>query len=98
MQQDMANAAKKEKSGFRLVIKWSSIVWSLVALIGYMILMQQYGVFALTTDKMLLFAGLGIAFGVLLPTLATLIPKKEKAASSEAMATPMDSQGSQGSQ
>lgn len=84
-----------EKTTFRLRIKFGSLIFGTLAGVGYLVLMQQYGATTLTAGKLLLAVLLGLVGGIVIPSLATLIPRKKKSAPDvmSASPNPVDSQG-----
>lgn len=46
--------------------------------LGYLLLLQQYGVTTFTTGKMIGYMLVGIVLAVAMPTLATLIPRRRR--------------------
>lgn len=62
-----------QKTGFHVVISWTGLLFGAMAGIGYLVLLQQFGVWPLTTATLALALVLGLVCGVLFPSLATLI-------------------------
>lgn len=70
----------EEKQGFHFVLRPWRILLGLALGLGYLLLLQQYGVTTFTTGKLVLYMVIGVVVAVLMPTLATLIPRKQAAA------------------
>jgi len=75
---DSSASMDAPKRGFRVRFKPWSMILALLAGVGYLVLLQQYGLMVITTGKLLMAAAMGLVAGVLLPTLATLIPHKQR--------------------
>lgn len=70
----------EERTGFHFVLRPWRILLGLGLGLGYLLLLQQYGVTTFTTGKLVLYMVIGVVVAVLMPTLATLIPRKQRAA------------------
>ncbi len=70
----------EEKVGFHFVLRPWRILLGLALGLGYLLLLQQYGVTTFTTGKLVMYMVIGVVVAVLMPTLATLIPRKQSAA------------------
>jgi len=78
----------EETRGFHFVFRPWRILIGLLFGVGYMILLQQYGIMTISVGKLVMFGLLGIVIGIALPTLATLIPRRERKRPSAAAMPP----------
>jgi hypothetical protein len=72
-----------ERTGFHIVVRPWRILLGLALGLGYLLLLQQYGVTTFTTGKLVLYMIIGVVVAIAMPTLATLIPRRAAKAPAE---------------